>query len=202
MRVFFILLIVGGFMPQAWGAVVHLKDGSSVEGTITQQNDKSIKIDMDGTGLTYYADEIQDIDGKPFAVTPPEQSVDSAAPTSTDSLIGSTDKKALILKLMEVAGARAGIVQYLNFMKKNLPPEASIVLDKIMNVDELLEKLIPVYDQNLTTEELQGLISFYESDIGHKYLSVLPVIEKESMQAGQDYVKNKLAQYKNEENSN
>jgi len=69
-------------------------------------------------------------------------------------------------------------------------------MDKVINIDELLSKLIPVYDRNLSGQELQGLINFYNSDLGRKYILITPVIMKESMQAGQDYFKSKLADLK------
>ena len=76
----------------------------------------------------------------------------------------------------------------------------AVAMDKVISIDDLLDKLIPIYARNLSTEELQGLIKFYESDLGHKYIQVSPLIMKESMQAGQDYFKSKLPQLKAAEN--
>ena len=44
-----------------------LPTGRSVQGDIIKQDDKSLQISVDGVTMTYYADEIKDIDGKPFA---------------------------------------------------------------------------------------------------------------------------------------
>jgi len=45
---------------------IHLNDGNVVEGKIIEKNAKSIKVDVVGMTMTYYADEIKDIDGQPF----------------------------------------------------------------------------------------------------------------------------------------
>lgn len=43
---------------------VILKSGKIVDGKITEQTDKYIKVDFEGMSLTYYSDEIESIDGK------------------------------------------------------------------------------------------------------------------------------------------
>jgi len=58
------------FITPAWvmAETIHLNDGRSVEGRIIERNAKSIKVDIDGGlgRITYYSDEITDIDGQPF----------------------------------------------------------------------------------------------------------------------------------------
>ncbi len=210
MRIFLILLMLSGFTPTAWAAVLHLKDGYTIEGTIIERNNKSIKMNIDGTLLTYYVDEIQDIDGQPFAATQAGPSAVSATPTAPESPAVNADKKALILKLMEITNIREGMMESFKFMKENLSevmkknfPEAGagvgiIVdkifdMDKIFNADEMLETLIPIYDRNLSAEELQGLINFYGSDVGHKLILVSPVINKEVMRYSIDYAMKSFA---------
>jgi hypothetical protein len=192
MRAVVILCVLNGLMSVAFASTVHLKNGSSVEGAIIEQNNQSIKINIDGVGMTYYADEIQDIDGKALAAAP-------AAGQTAGSPAENSDKRALILKLMEITGTKQRLAQTLDFIKKGMPPQAVEVMDKAIKIDELLEKLVPIYDRNLSAEELQGLINFYDSDLGRKYILVTPVIMKESMQVGQDYVRGKVAQLRNDE---
>lgn len=69
---------------------VVLKSGQKLEGTISEQTVKYIKIDTGtGTALTYYEDEIDTIDGKklqvPAAVTP---AAVQAAPPSGQAYTG------------------------------------------------------------------------------------------------------------------
>ena len=51
----------------ASAATVNLTNGNAVQGDIVKQDSKSLQISVDGVTMTYYADEIKDIDGKPFA---------------------------------------------------------------------------------------------------------------------------------------
>ena len=39
-----------------------------MQGNIIKQDSKSLQISVDGVTMTYYADEIKDIDGNPFVV--------------------------------------------------------------------------------------------------------------------------------------
>lgn len=55
--------------------------------------------------------------------------------------------------------------------------------------DFVAERLVPIYDQYLTHEDIKGLIAFYESPLGAKLLSVMPQMSQESMRAGQAWGK-------------
>ena len=57
-----VLILANG--PSA--ATVNLTDGRTVQGDIVKQDSKSLQISVDGVTMTYYADEIKDIDGKPL----------------------------------------------------------------------------------------------------------------------------------------
>ena len=64
----------------AFAATVDLTNGSAVQGDIIKQDAKSIQINVDGVTMTYYADEIKDIDGKPFGAPTPPVAVPAAQP--------------------------------------------------------------------------------------------------------------------------
>jgi hypothetical protein len=51
--------------------------------------------------------------------------------------------------------------------------------------DELLELVVPIYDEHLTDAELDALIAFYGSAEGQSLIRKMPVIMQESIQAGQ-----------------
>ncbi|MES2826772.1 MAG: DUF2059 domain-containing protein [Bacteroidota bacterium] len=50
---------------------------------------------------------------------------------------------------------------------------------------ELLDLLVPVYQKHLTEADLKAMTAFYESPVGKKFATTLPVITQESMAAGQ-----------------
>ena len=58
---------------------------------------------------------------------------------------------------------------------------------KKMDMHELLEKFIPIYDKYYTLEDLKAVNTFYESPAGQKMLTSLPQIMQETMKIGQEW---------------
>ncbi len=56
-----------------------------------------------------------------------------------------------------------------------------------INPDDLVRMVVPVYEQNLSREDIQALIKFYESPAGKRFVAVLPKITQQSMEAGQKW---------------
>ena len=202
----------GGF---ALAATVDLNDGQVLQGDIIKQDAKSLQISVDGVAMTYYADEIKDIDGKPFGAsasseTPPPvapiqpQSVTQLeAETKTGQMLmpGSSaegidpEKKELILKFIEIFGTRQALSHNFDVMLdqigKSKPEEAAKFRERV-KVDEIIERLLPVYDRNYSTEDLKAFIVFYSSPAGQKLISSIPEIMKESIQESIKYMKEKF----------
>jgi len=55
---------------------------------------------------------------------------------------------------------------------------------KEMNTDELLDQLVPIYAKYFSSEELSGLIAFYKTPLGKKYLDLAPTLSKEAIPIG------------------
>ena len=62
----------------------------------------------------------------------------------------------------------------------------------VFSVDELIDAIIPVYQQHLTHADIRGLIEFYNSELGQKYLKEQSAMQTESMQAIQPIIKKHL----------
>lgn len=184
----------------ASAATVDLTDGRSVQGDIVKQDSKSLQISVDGETMTYYADEIKDIDGKPFAapaavqpeLTASPQSAPQAAPVS-DNI--DPDKKVLILKFIDVFGTRQALSNNFESMIKQIekekPDEAQKIRQRV-KVDEIIDRLLPVYDRNFTSDDLKAFIAFYGSDAGLKLKSTMPQLMKESVQESIKYMEEKF----------
>jgi hypothetical protein len=116
-----------------------------------------------------------------------------------------------IKQLLTLTGARAiGLrvcTQVLEMYKRAHTDVAAEVWQEIWHdvetrVEEFVtERLVPIYDQHLSHEDIKGLIAFYESPLGKKLLQVMPLMSQESMLAGQawgrdfaDSVQQKLAE--------
>ncbi len=82
------------------------------------------------------------------------------------------------------------MTQMLSNMKKTLPnvPEKFWTdFMKEVHTDELVDLIVPVYDRNLTQDDVKQLIRFYESPTGKKFVSVLPKLTQESMVVGENW---------------
>lgn len=51
--------------------------------------------------------------------------------------------------------------------------------------DSLLTLLTPVYTETFSTEELRGLLDFYESPLGQRMIELQPIVVSKSMAIGQ-----------------
>ena len=66
-----------------------------------------------------------------------------------------------------------------------VPEEYWKRLETKLDMAELMQLIIPLYDKYYTIEDLKALNAFYESAVGQKVLSTLPQITQESMKIGQ-----------------
>ncbi len=114
------------------------------------------------------------------------------------------EKKASIKKLLEMTGAldiglmvsKVMVEQMTDLLKQSnpeIPPRAFTILEEEVNAilrEELgafYEMLYPIYHDHFTLSEVNGLIAFYETPLGNKVVSTLPLITQESMLAGQQW---------------
>ena len=198
---------------------VYLKNGSVVKGKILEKTDDQIEIDSNGIALTYYADEIERIEGgasdaatpevsqeKPTLEAMPETpSRESSLPepltVATDQPISSADrdsendsfsKKDLILKYMEVTGAKANMEKTFNDIINAAAPDKKAKLTQVLNIDDIINQLIPVYEKHFTSQDLQELIAFYESPVARKLFRVEPLLLKDVMETSRRYLEGKI----------
>lgn len=55
------------------------------------------------------------------------------------------------------------------------------------SIEGFIEQAIPIYDRNLSEEEVDGLLGFYRTPVGRSVVSKLPQVMQESMIAGQSW---------------
>jgi hypothetical protein len=136
----------------------------------------------------------------PAQSTAPTQSASpSAKPAAIDP-----EKDAAIRRLFEVQGTKDTMKQVVGSMSEAVRPllESSLpqgeyraqLLDLFfqkfqakMNVDQLLELAIPIYDKYFSLEDIEGLTKFYQTPLGKKTISVLPQVLIETQAAGRKY---------------
>lgn len=112
----------------------------------------------------------------------------------------SAAKKDLILKFIDVFGTREAMNQNLDAMLKTLPPDnpETKKLQENIKVDEIIERLLPVYDKQFTDEELQSYIDFYSSPQGRKLVSGIRDIMRDSVEVSAQYFQEKFPELKQE----
>jgi len=204
------------YLSLACAATVDLSDGRTVQGDIVKQDNKSLTMSVDGVTMTYYSDEIKDIDGKPFAASPtetvaaapgvqpettaqPEPAANPVTAVAPVSDMIDPDKRELILKFIDVFGTRQALTNNFDMMLKQIekekPDEAQKIRQRV-KVDEIIERLLPIYDRNFTSDDLKSFIAFYGSPEGQKLIGTIPELMKESVQESVKYMEEKFPEVK------
>ena len=99
-----------------------------------------------------------------------------------------------IRKLMNLTGGgdigKQVIEQMLETFKQSNPDIPASFWDEFMkevDPNQLIELNVPIYDKHLSHEDIKGIIAFYESPVGKKFIQALPQIVQESYAAGQQW---------------
>lgn len=97
-----------------------------------------------------------------------------------------------IQKLLEITGARQQAEQMFDLMLPSLvsiapgAPSAFWTLFRSkLDINGLVNLIVPLYDKHFSHEDIKNLIQFYESPIGKKLLEVTPLISQESYSVGE-----------------
>ncbi|MEO6800230.1 MAG: DUF2059 domain-containing protein [Rhodanobacter sp.] len=53
--------------------------------------------------------------------------------------------------------------------------------------EQLLDRMVPVYQKHFTAEDVTGLLKFYKSPLGQKVITQMPVTMAEGMKIGQQW---------------
>jgi hypothetical protein len=119
--------------------------------------------------------------------------------TPADTSIPSIDpaKKAEIEKLLNEMGTlkvmQQSLDQMLASMKTRNPQISSEFWDRFqseINVRELIDKMMPIYDKYYSLDDLKAVNAFYATPAGKRLLAVTPQIAHESMQMGEQWGRN------------
>ena len=119
------------------------------------------------------------------------QSDTGSSPLTTTQQV---DKINDIKKMLALTGAKyvfqQTLEQSLASTKSQHPQIPQEFWDAFMaevSVDEMLNRLIPIYNKYLSAEDIKELIKFYETPLGKKTVNVLPQITRESIEVSQQY---------------
>ena len=113
-------------------------------------------------------------------------------------------KEADIRKLLELVGTKALFVQSVDEMSKSMKPLLTNSLppgdyrgklvdlffakfSSKMNVQHLLDMAVPIYDKHFSHQEVRSLIEFYQTPLGQKTVSTLPMLTAELQEEGRKW---------------
>ena len=106
----------------------------------------------------------------------------------------SNNASDLAKKLLMVTGSGEVGVQMVGMMieeyKKNLPDVPEEFWKKLNNevkADEIVDLVVPIYVKHYSVEDMTKLIEFFNSPLGKKYISKIPMITQESYAVGQEW---------------
>ncbi|MTJ50587.1 DUF2059 domain-containing protein [Dolichospermum sp. UHCC 0259] len=116
------------------------------------------------------------------------------SPTVPTNKIEDPEKINNIKKLLDITGSknlsRKIITQLINSFKSEYPQVPAKFWDAFIDEikpEEMVDEYIPIYSKYFTNEEIKGIITFYETPLGKKTLSVIPQISQESTTIGIKY---------------
>jgi hypothetical protein len=87
--------------------------------------------------------------------------------------------------------------------KGSVPPEFNALMKKWMDdlrkgmpADEIIDAMIPAYQNHFTRGDIQAMNAFYSSPVGQKVLEQLPAVMQEGMQAAMPIMSKYLTEWK------
>ena len=96
--------------------------------------------------------------------------------------------------LIELSGgADIGVMIFENMMMSfrdtfpDVPGEFWDRVEDVVEMDDIMDILVPIHRKHFTAEDIDGLIRFYESPLGRKLIERQPDMVQESMSAGETW---------------
>ena len=191
-KLIFYLIIFAfcGDVALAAPVTLYLKNGRKIQGEIISEEPYRIKINVDGIPYTYYRDEIDKIDDDRTKGTVPLAELVNRSLRAVENI--PVSKRDLILRLMQANGTRESMGRIFAQIIKGVPPENAATFNEIFKVDEVLLRLVPIYDKYYTDDDLGELINFYRSPVGQKVIAATPAIMQEAMTVSANYFKERI----------
>ncbi len=208
-----LFMVVFAAVGAAQADTIKLKNGTTVEGKVIEQTAEGIKVDIGGGTRRDYSDEVESVaaaqgaqapDAVAVVVPPPSAEVPvpvvKTAPASevktnpspvvaaaADGLEGMS-KDQLIRKFVAIYGVKENMQANFDQMTGTLKPEQAQAFRTAVRVDDIVEKLLPIYDKHFSEADLKAYIRFYTSAEGRKLVQSLPLLMKDSVDVSMKYL--------------
>ena len=101
-------------------------------------------------------------------------------------------KLTLIIDLIEESQTIANLQKSFRQMYESVDETRKNQLVQTLNIYEIVEQVIPIYDRHYTVIELQEIVVFFKSTAGKKMLEQGPQITQEAIFVTANYFKEKM----------
>ena len=126
----------------------------------------------------------------------------AAAAGSSTMASAKPASQAQVRQLMEVAGVNRMLgqmasqinAQLAGMMRDQLPCVPASYWNGFLAAGgfrEVTDAVVPIYQKHFSAADIEGLIKFYRSPLGRKMVAQMPAVMSESMQAGQEWGRNR-----------
>lgn len=207
----FMITYFGLTVDPAVGERVFLNNGDMIEGSVIGKTPEfTILMEKTGRPRKISAKEINRIESDAVAISTEDteqggpddessvyqgaelQGGDSGEMTIDDPRFTGMTTHDLVVKLLQVNGMQESMKENVVRILALAPEDKRVQLGALMDVDDVIEAIVPIYETHFTANELKRLILFYEDDLGKKLIRITPKISEEVTQAAAAYFKQKL----------
>ena len=107
---------------------------------------------------------------------------------------GQTTKEQKVADLLQAMGTtqtmKTSYEFFINSYKEQYPEIAEEYWQragKLVNYEDLIKRIIPVYMKNFSEKEIDDLLAFYQTTTGKAMIEKMPLILQESMSIGENW---------------
>ena len=162
-----------------------MNDGRVLEEKIIERGPHYVITEKNGMTNKYFVGQISSIESEED-----KNVLQAPAPVYEESK--KDLKQRLIYLAIDTSGVRASLEKTAEQMITQAPAEDREKIRKLFNVDEIIDRIAPLYDKYYTIDDLKKIIRFYQSPTGRRVLEVTPHIMQDTVEVSKRYFKEKL----------
>jgi len=170
-----IVFVVLGWVHPVDAEIIFLKDGKIIEGQVIERTPYQVQVLVDGDTLSYPIRQI-------LRIVEEGENIFEMTEDEKRRLHGFEEKEMLIQRLLEALDVPNSLNTLFMQLSREAPPEAQEEIRRLMKTDVILRRIMPIYAEHYTKEDLEKLIEFYSSPLGQKHLKTTPMIMDQTMQ--------------------
>ena len=183
-----VFAVVALLASRGFAETIYLKDGRIINEKIVERGSYYVITMVGKKPSKYFLSQIDYIEEDEV------EDVNDYAPVDLSQYEDiAEDKVRLIFNFIDVSGVRTSMKQNIKLAIDRAPEDQKEKYEKLFNVNEIIERLIPIYSKYYSKVDLINMIQFYESPTGVNVLESTPEIMKETVGVSIQYIKENMA---------